>query len=171
MNRNQTTLIIISSIALALICASTVIADSVHGIQVLKISPQDERAVIRTADGKTQMIKTGDILEAEAFSVQSSQFRSEGQEKAKSDQQSAVSSKRESKTTDSELRVVEIAKGRIVLEERRGNDKKTVIIRLKDGKQTVELIRKTPPVKKQQQVSAVSTQLPEKSNSQIQTER
>ena len=35
---------------------------SAESIQVLKIAAQDERAVIRTPDGKTQMIKPGDAL-------------------------------------------------------------------------------------------------------------
>ena len=37
---------------------------SVDTIQVLKIAAQDERAVIRTPDGKTQIIKPGDTLGA-----------------------------------------------------------------------------------------------------------
>ena len=51
--------LVLGSIVLAIVCSSSVFTDSVHGIQVLKISPLDERAVIRTADGKTKIIRPG----------------------------------------------------------------------------------------------------------------
>ncbi len=35
---------------------------SVDALQILKISPQDERAVIKTPDGKMQIIKVGDPI-------------------------------------------------------------------------------------------------------------
>jgi len=35
---------------------------SVDEIRIMKISPQDERAVIKTPDGKLQMIKVGDSV-------------------------------------------------------------------------------------------------------------
>ncbi len=37
-------------------------ADSADSIQVLKISPQEERAVIKTPDRKMHMIKVGDSI-------------------------------------------------------------------------------------------------------------
>ncbi len=40
-------------------------------------------------------------------------------------------------------KIVEIAAGRVVIEEKAGNQAETVIIRLEDGKQRVERIRKT----------------------------
>lgn len=106
---------------ISLVAAVTVFADGALGVQVMKISPQDERAVIRAVDGKTQVIRPGDKL-----------FNGT---------------------------VIEIAEGRVVLEERQGNDIETIIIRLKDGKQLVERVRKSPPSKLHQDMKAVSSQL------------
>ena len=78
---------------------------SADTIQVLKIAAQDERAVIKTPDGKTQIIKPGDSLGTSG-------------------------------------KVVEIAADRVVLEEKSGAEAETVIIRLKDGKQSVERLKK-----------------------------
>jgi hypothetical protein len=85
-------------------------------IQVLNISAEDERAVIKTPDGNIQVIKAGDVLR---------------------DQQS-VGQK------NNEVRVVEITTGRVVLEDRTQTGSETVIIRLADGKQRIERIRKLP---------------------------
>lgn len=79
---------------------------SVDTIQVLKIAAQDERAVIRTPDGKTQIIKPGDSLGANG-------------------------------------KVTEIAVDRVVIEEKKGNETEKVIIRLINGKQKVERMKKT----------------------------
>jgi hypothetical protein len=84
-----------------------VAASSIDSIQLLKISPQDERAIIKTTDGKLQIIKPGDAV-------------------------------------DNDSKVVEITAGRVVFEEKTGNEMETVIIRLEDGKQRVERIRKAP---------------------------
>jgi hypothetical protein len=46
----------------AIIVSSLARAGVVENIQVLKISAQDERAVIKTPDGKMQIIKIGDSL-------------------------------------------------------------------------------------------------------------
>jgi hypothetical protein len=115
---------VLGSMVLAIVCSSPVFAYSVQGIQILKISPQDERAVIKTADGKTKIIMPGEIIN--------------------SGQQSVASFQQKQDSKKHIFTVIEIAEGRVVLEERQGNDKETVIIRLKDGKQTVERIRKTP---------------------------
>lgn len=79
---------------------------SVDTIHVLKISPQDKRAIIKTPDGKMQIIKPGDSLGTSA-------------------------------------KVAEIAVDRIVIEEKKGNETEKVIIRLVNGKQKIERIRKT----------------------------
>ncbi len=161
-----------SSIALALVCASVVLADSLYGIQVLNISPQDERAVIKTADSKTQVIKPGDVISSDQTKANSGQQSAvSGQEKTTSSQRSASSSQQKQEKNNATLTVIEIAEGSVVLEERQGNDKGTVIIRMKDGKQTVERIRKTAPVNRQQLKAAVSTQQSKKSNSKFQAER
>jgi len=78
---------------------------SVDTIQVLKIAAQDERAVIRTPDGKTQILKPGDSLGANG-------------------------------------KVSEIAADRVVVEEKKGDKTEKVIIRLVNGKQKIERIKK-----------------------------
>lgn len=75
-------------------------------IQVLKISPQDEQAVIKTADGETKIIKIGDTLGENG-------------------------------------EIIEITKDRVVVEEKKGKDAETIIIRLEKGKQTVQRLKKT----------------------------
>ncbi len=77
---------------------------SVDAIQVLKIAPQDQRAVIKTPDGTMRIIAVGDAIGEHA-------------------------------------RVTEIAEGRVVLEETKGQEIDKVIIRLENGKQRVERLR------------------------------
>jgi hypothetical protein len=99
-----------------LIISTSVAAGVIDTIQVLKISPQDERAVIKTHDGNMQVVKVGDVL---------SDLQSAGQK-------------------NNEARVVEITTGRVVIEGMTQTGKETVIIRLEDGKQRMERIRKEP---------------------------
>ncbi len=99
-------------------------AESLEEIRVLKISPQDERAVIKTSDRKLRIIKVGDVIRVE-----------------NSYQHSAVSDQKNS-IQHSVLRVIEITEGRIVLEAKTEFGKETLIIRVEDGKQRVERIRK-----------------------------
>jgi len=79
---------------------------SIDTIQVLKIAAHDERAVIKTPDGKMQIIKVGDPIGDHG-------------------------------------KVIEIAVDRFVLEEQKGKETEKVIIRLIDGKQKVERLKKT----------------------------
>lgn len=46
----------------ALSCSVVVSAASHDNIQFIKIAPQDEKAVIKGADGKLQVIKPGDVI-------------------------------------------------------------------------------------------------------------
>ena len=46
----------------AVFVATTAFAASLDKIQFIKISPQDSKAVIRTADGKMQVVKPGDTV-------------------------------------------------------------------------------------------------------------
>jgi len=113
-----------------LICVLFMIGLSVHAqsvddIRVLKISPQDERAIIKTPEGEMRIIKVGDVLW-----VMSSGLR-------------VASSELEKKDIVSELRVMEITEGRVVFEEETDTGMETVIIRVEDGKQRVERIKKT----------------------------
>ena len=89
--------------------SQTITADT---IQVIRISAQDERAIIKAPDGKMQIIKVGDPI---------------------------------GKTG----KVIEIAAGRVVIEEKKGKETEKIIIRLDDGKQKVERMKKTgekPPM-------------------------
>ncbi len=79
---------------------------SADTIQILKIAAQDERAVIKSPDGKMQIIKVGDPIGDHG-------------------------------------KVIEITTDRVVLEEQKGKETEKVIIRLTDGKQIVERLRKT----------------------------
>jgi hypothetical protein len=96
---------------------------SIDTIQVLKIAAQDERAVIRTPDGKTQIIKPGDSLGTNG-------------------------------------KVTEIAADRVVVEEKKENETEKVIIRLGNGIQKVERMKKNgeqapamyAPVKKDEKI-------------------
>jgi hypothetical protein len=106
MNNKHIIKAILANLVLVLICTTAVFADSVKGIQVLKIAAQDERAVIKTPDGMTQVIKPGDALGANG-------------------------------------KVTEIAPDRVVIEEKNGNETEKVIIRLIDGNQKVERLKKT----------------------------
>jgi len=106
MNNKHIFKAVLVNLVLAIICATAAFADSVKGIQILKIAPQDERAVIKTPDGKTRIIRPGDALGTSG-------------------------------------KVTEIAADRVVIEEKKGNETEQVIIRLIDGKQKVERMRKT----------------------------
>ena len=78
---------------------------TVDTIQVLKIAGQDERAVIKTPDGKMRIIKVGDPVGDHA-------------------------------------KVIEITTGRVVIEEKKAKESETVIIRLENGKQHLERLKK-----------------------------
>ncbi|MBI5101957.1 MAG: hypothetical protein HZB33_09020 [Nitrospirae bacterium] len=93
-----------------------VLAGVVETIQVLKISPQDGWAVIKTPDGDMWIIKVGDMIR---------------------DHQSAGQK-------NNGATVIEITSGRVVFEEMTATGKETVIVRLEDGKQRTERIRKSP---------------------------
>ena len=102
--------ILILAVSVGGIKAQEVTAES---IQVLRIMEQDERAVIKTADGNMRVIKVGDVI-----------------------------GKGDLRVPGSGLRVVEISEGRIVFEEKTDKGVETVIVRIEDGKQRVERIRK-----------------------------
>lgn len=56
------TSIVILLFAAALLISTTAFAAPLDKIQFLKISPKDEKAVIKGADGKLQVIKPGDTV-------------------------------------------------------------------------------------------------------------
>jgi len=59
MNRLSFTSLIFSAVT---VLTSTAIAASLDKVQFIKIAPKDEKAVIKTADGKLQLIKPGDVI-------------------------------------------------------------------------------------------------------------
>ena len=84
-----------------------------ESVQVVRIMEQDERAVIKTPDGNMRVVKVGDVIGKGDLGV-----------------------------PGSGLRVVEISEGRIVFEEKTDKGMETVIVRIEEGKQRVERIRK-----------------------------
>lgn len=99
--------IIIAGVALltiiltVLIIAGESYASTINDIRVLKISSEDQRAVVKDSDGKTRVIKPG-------------------------------------VPTGKSGKVVEIAAGRIVIEEKKDDAIEKIIIRLVDGKRIFE---------------------------------
>ena len=53
---------IVSIMSAVLLSAATVFAAPLDKIQFIKVSPQESKAVIRTADGKMQVVKAGDTV-------------------------------------------------------------------------------------------------------------
>jgi outer membrane biosynthesis protein TonB len=100
-------IILISALLIPALATGTDASKQPSGdtIQVLKIAGQDQRAVIKTPDGKMQIIKVGDPIGDNA-------------------------------------KVVEITTGRVVIEEKKGKESEKVIIRLENGKQHVERLKK-----------------------------
>jgi len=131
-----------------IIFCSLALAGSFENIQLLKISPQDQRAVVKM-DGKMRVIKVGEVLR-----LTRSELPSKRDSRVTGDEDKnkvAGYELREGKpVADYELRVVEIVKDRVVLEEKKGEETTRVIIRvtsdeLRDAgstKQKVERIKK-----------------------------
>jgi len=59
MNHNVFVSILVGS---ALFVTGTAVAGSLDKVQFIKIAPKDEKAVIKAADGKLQVIKPGDVI-------------------------------------------------------------------------------------------------------------
>lgn len=100
-------IVLLSLITAMFLLVSAAYADFYDSFYLLKISPQDERAVVKMEDGAMKIIKPGDAI-------------------------------------GNNGKVIEITSGRVVIEELTDGDKETVIIRLEDGKQSIERMRKTP---------------------------
>jgi hypothetical protein len=85
---------------------------SVDSIQVIKIAPQDKRAIIKTSDGIMRIIQAGETLQAE------------------------------NKTASIPgLRVDDISTDRIVIQEKKANGTSTVNIILQNGNQRIERVK------------------------------
>lgn len=99
-------LIIISTALAVLFSATFAFAGVAETIHVLKISPQDQRAVIKQTDGTMRVIKVGDAVGATG-------------------------------------KIIEISEGRVIIDEVSNNETERIIIRLENGKQRVERLKKT----------------------------
>ncbi len=129
--------------AVCLLFANAVLAQE---FQVLKISPEDETATVKTADGKIRMIRAGDVIKSTEFKVQSSESeRQSAKDKVQRDGSDKGSS--EFKAQSAGLRVTEISEGRVVFEEKTNRGIETVIVRVEDRKQKIERISKVPESK------------------------
>jgi hypothetical protein len=108
MQRLKLLLILIAFFSVSsLINCTQVHADLLDNIQIIKIAPKDERAIVKMPEGEMKIIRVGD------------QIGDSG-------------------------KIVEITKGRVIVEEKREKGIETVIIRLENGKQTIERIKRTP---------------------------
>ncbi|HEC97240.1 MAG TPA: hypothetical protein ENI58_03675 [Nitrospirae bacterium] len=130
------------SALLVFMMSVSIYAEPVESIRVIKISSQDESAIVRTPDGRMQIIKVGDILRVAGSGLQvkgqrKSGLRGTGKESAEFRAQSS-----EHSVQGYGLRVVEITSGRVVFEERTERGIETVIVRVADGKQRIERIRR-----------------------------
>lgn len=82
---------------------------SVESIQVIKIAPQDKRAIVKAADGKMRILQAGETVQGE-------------------DKAHAVPG----------LRIDDVFTDRIVIVESRDGVSSKVIIRFENGKQWIE---------------------------------
>jgi len=100
---NLKNLVLVISFCVA--TAGIALAGGLTNVQFIKIAPQDQKAIMKTPDGKLLVIKPGDAIGESA-------------------------------------KVIEIAQGRIVLEDKTDKGVETVIVRLENGKQRIERVRK-----------------------------
>jgi hypothetical protein len=106
MNAKKLSVALTIAVAAICLCAGvSLAASSLDKIQFIKIAPQDEMAVIKDADGKLRVIKTGDTL-------------------------------------GGNVSVTGISTGKIVLEEKTDKGSETVIVRIVNGRQLLERVKK-----------------------------
>jgi hypothetical protein len=129
-NMNVHLVLKLSFVSLLFVLSAAAFADYIDSIQLLKISPKDERAIIKTPDGKMQIIKVGDII--------ATRDRAPRGAKDKRDKETPGP-----RVLQRVLKVTEITDGRVVLETTDEN-KETIIIRVENGKQNIERIQKAP---------------------------
>lgn len=104
----QTKLFILFLTVLSLALFSTkTLAAGVVRIQVLKISAQDQKAVVKTPEGTLKLVGLGDFIGGDA-------------------------------------RIIEIAEGRVVLEQPGEYGLEQIIVRLENGKQKIDMMRVEP---------------------------
>jgi hypothetical protein len=102
---------IIATFGLSLLFAAPGLAAGLEKFQFLKVAPQEAKAVVKTPEGKLQVVGVGDVV--------------------------------------ADARVVEIAEGRVVLEEDCREGPETIIVRLDGKHQRIERLSRQgekPPV-------------------------
>lgn len=117
------------SVLLMFFIGSFAYAETIDDIRVLKISSQDQRAAVKLSDGKMVIIKTGDVLRVAGDGLRVVSER-----------------KKKKRVAGYEVRVKEIAEGRVVFEERKdrqGLPERVVIRVAGSGKQRVERMKRT----------------------------
>lgn len=95
--------VLLVTVGVSLLFATHLMAAELEKIQFLKVAPQEQKAVVKTHDGKLQLIGVGEAIAG--------------------------------------ARVVEIAEGRVVLEEQGAQGTETVIFRLDGKHQRIERLR------------------------------
>jgi hypothetical protein len=116
-------------VMLFLMASQTLQAESLDKIKFVKVSEQEEKAVIKDVDGKLNMVGVGDAIGSDG-KVAPSEKR--------------VNDKKKNFAADV-LRVIEIAKDRVVLERQTRDGPEKIIVRLINGNQSVEKVHATKP--------------------------
>jgi len=117
-------------VALLLVVAQTLRAETIDKIKFIKVSEQEGKAVIKDADNKLCMVSVGDVIGMDGKVINP-------EKKAKN---------KKDKTSDDILRVVEITKDRVLLERQTQNGPEKIVVRLVNGKQSIEKITVTKPM-------------------------
>ena len=128
-------------ITLLSLSAFPVNANPLDKIHFVKISEPEGKAVIKDIDRKLRMVGVGDVISAEEKRTDST----------------GAKKKKKQKTTEGSLRVVEIAKDRVLLERMTKDGSEKIIVRLENGKQSIEIMSKAmpkPPVARVKQTSS-----------------
>ncbi len=137
---------VLISVLFLLAISPSVHAEPVENIEVVRISSQDERAIVRTPDGRMRIIKAGDVIRVPGYGSRVKGHRKRGIRARDKERAKFITRGPEHRVQGpgrSELRVIEITSGRVVFEERTDRGPETVIVRVEDGRQRIERIGKT----------------------------
>jgi hypothetical protein len=114
---------------LLLMATQALHAEPLDKVKFVKVSEQEGKAVIRDVDGKLSMIGVGDVIGIDGKVVQPGK---------------RVNDKKKDSAADV-LHIIEIAKDRVVLERQTADGPEKIIVRLLDGKQSVEKVTASKP--------------------------
>jgi hypothetical protein len=116
-------------VTLLLMATQALHAEPLDKVKFVKVSEQEGKAVIRDVDGKLSMIGVGDVIGIDGKVVQPGK---------------RVNDKKKDSAVDV-LHIIEIAKDRVVLERQTAEGPEKIIVRLLDGKQSVEKVTASKP--------------------------